>query len=155
EGDKQFSPFYDNHIIRGMKGKEAEAEVDQLVDMIFSREEVSRFICRKLYRFFVYHQIDEPTEEHVIGELAKLFRKKNYEIKPVLEALLTSQHFFDAANYGGVIKSPVDLTVGLCREFHVPFPPASEYVDQYGLWEQVRNQTAALQQNIGDPPNVA
>jgi uncharacterized protein (DUF1800 family) len=153
--DKQFSPFYDNHVIKGMKGKEAETEVDQLIDLIFSREEVSKFICRKLYRFFVYHDIDEPTERNVIAPLAALFRKKNYEIRPVLQALLTSQHFFDPGNYGGMIKSPVDLTVGLCREFHVPFPAAAEYVDQYGFWEQVRGQAAAMQQNIGDPPNVA
>jgi uncharacterized protein (DUF1800 family) len=155
QGDKQFSAFYDNHLIPGMKGKEAEAEVDQLIDMILSREEVSKFICRKLYRFFVYHDIDESTERNVIAPLAKLFRKKGYEIRPVLETLLGSQHFFDAANYGGMIKSPVDFIVGLCREFKVPFPVATEYVDQYGLWEQVRNQAAAMQQNIGDPPNVA
>ncbi|GGA83608.1 hypothetical protein GCM10011511_03400 [Puia dinghuensis] len=155
EGDKQFSAFYDNHIIHGMKGKEAEGEVDQLIDMIFSRDEVSKFFCRKLYRFFVYHTIDEPTEQNVIEPLAKMLRKKDYEVVPVLEALLTSQHFFDAANYGGMIKPPVDFTVGLCREFNVPFPAASEYVDQYGFLEQVRNQAAGLQQNIGDPPNVA
>jgi uncharacterized protein (DUF1800 family) len=153
--DKTFSAFYDNQVIRGMKGKEAEGEVDQLIDLILSREEVSKFICRKLYRFFVYHEIDETTEQTVIVPLAKLFRKKNYEIKPVLETLLSSRHFFDAANYGGMIKSPVDLTVGLCREFGVSFPAAAEYVDQYGLWEQVRNQAAGMQQNIGDPPNVA
>ncbi len=54
-----------------------------------------------------------------------------------------------------MIKSPVDLTVGLCGSFKCLFPAASGYVDQYGLWEQVRNQAAGMQQNIGDPPNVA
>ena len=154
-GDKQFSAFYGNQVIRGMKGKEAEGEVDQLIDLLFSREEVSKFICRKLYRFFVYHAIDDVTEEQVIVPLAKLFRKKDYEIRPVLEELLTSRHFFDAANYGGMIKSPVDLIVGCCREFHVTLPANSEYLDQYGFWEQLRNQAAGMQQNIGDPPNVA
>ncbi len=155
QGDKQFSAFYDNHVIKGMKGKEAEAEVDELVELIFSREEVSAFICRKLYRFFVYHTIDETTEQEVIKPLAALFRKKKYEIGPVLEELLMSRHFFDTANYGSMIKSPVDFTVGLCREFGLSFPNAQDCEEQYGLWEQVRNQAAALQQNIGDPPNVA
>jgi uncharacterized protein (DUF1800 family) len=155
EGDKQFSPFYGNQLVKGIKGKEATAELDQLLDMIFSREEVSRFICRKLYRYFVYHTIDETTEQNVIEPLAKLFRKKDYEIQPVLESLLSSRHFFDPANYGSMIKSPVDFTVGLCREFHIAFPDTSEFADQYGFWEQVRNQAAGLQQNIGDPPNVA
>jgi len=153
--DKQFSAFYDNRVIKGRKGMEGQQELDDLLDMIFSGEEVSRFICRKLYRFFVYHTIDDITEQNLIQPLATLFRKKNYEIRPVLEALLCSSHFFDPANYGGMIKSPVDFTVGLCREYNVSFPDASDYVDQYGLLEQVRNQATSLQQNIGDPPNVA
>jgi uncharacterized protein (DUF1800 family) len=155
EGDKQFSVFYDNRLIRGLKGAAAAFEIDQLLDMIFSCEEVSHFICRKLYRFFVYHSIDEETEHNVIRPLAALFRKKDYDIRPILEELLTSRHFFDPANYGSMIKSPVDFTVGLCREFNVAFPDAGQYADLYGFWEQVRNQAAGLQQNIGDPPNVA
>ncbi|HTI11553.1 MAG TPA: DUF1800 domain-containing protein [Puia sp.] len=155
EGDKQFSAFYDHRLIKGIKGKEARAELDELLDMIFAREEVSRFICRKLYRFFVYHTIDETTEKNVIEPLATLFRKKDYEIRPVLEVLFESRHFFDPANYGSMIKSPLDFTVGLCREFDLIFPAGADYPDQYGFWEQIRNQAAGLQQNIGDPPNVA
>jgi len=153
--DKQFSAFYDHRVIKGVKGKEATVELDELLDMIFDRGEVSLFICRKLYRFFVYHTIDATTEKNVIEPLAALFRKKNYEISPVLETLFRSRHFFDPAIYGSMIKSPVDFTVGLCREFNIVFPDATEYTEQYGLWEQVRNQAAGLQQNIGDPPNVA
>jgi uncharacterized protein (DUF1800 family) len=155
EGDKQFSSFYGNTVIRGIKGKDAVAELDQMLDMIFASEEVSLFLCRKLYRFFVYHTIDDETEQQVIKPLAKLFRKKDYAIQPVLEELLCSRHFFDPANHGAMIKSPVDFTVGLCREFDVAFPDAGEYADLYGFWEQLRNQAAGLQQNIGDPPNVA
>ena len=155
ESDKQFSAFYDNHVIRGVHGPAAATELDQLLDMIFSREEVSRFICRKLYRFFVYHRIDDETEKNVIGPLAVLFRKHHYEIAPVLETLLSSRHFFDPVNYGSQIKSPVDFTVGCCREFDVVFPDKGQYMDVYGFWEQIRNQAAGLQQNIGDPPNVA
>ena len=155
ENDKQFSAFYDNHVIKGLKGKESEGEIDELVEMIFSRQEVSAFICRKLYRFFVYHTIDETTEREVIKPLAELFRKKNYEIAPVLEELFMSKHFFDPGNYGSMIKSPVDFAVGLCRQFDLSFPTAEDCEEQYGLWEQLRNQVAGLQQNIGDPPNVA
>ncbi|HSC38406.1 MAG TPA: DUF1800 domain-containing protein, partial [Chitinophagaceae bacterium] len=84
EGDKQFSAFYGNTIIKGRKGKDGEQEFDEMLDMIFAQEEVSRFICRKLYRFFVYHQVDDNAEKNVIEPLAKTFRKNNFEIKPVL-----------------------------------------------------------------------
>jgi uncharacterized protein (DUF1800 family) len=76
ENDKQFSDFYQNTTIKGRKGKEGEMELDDLLALIFSQPEVARFICRKLYRFFVYHNIDEETEKTIIEPLAELFRKK-------------------------------------------------------------------------------
>ncbi|MET0463099.1 MAG: DUF1800 domain-containing protein [Chitinophagaceae bacterium] len=155
EGDKQFSAFYNNTIIKGKKGPAGAEETDDLLNMIFAQQEVSRFICRKLYRFFVYHSIDAATEKNVIEPLAAIFRKNDYEIKPVLEALLSSKHFFDPANFNAVIKSPLDFTIGLCREYRISFPETKNFVEQYGVWEHVRNQASAMQQNIGDPPNVA
>lgn len=155
ETDKQFSSFYNNTIIKGRKGKDGEQELDDLLNMIFSQEEVSKFICRKLYRFFVYHSIDDNAEKNIIEPLAKTFRKKNYEIKPVLTQLFSSRHFFDDNNKGCIIKNPVDFTVGLCREYNVQFPNTNEYVDVYAFCLTLQQQTALMQQNIGDPPNVA
>ena len=36
-----------------------EQEYKDLIDVVFEQEEASRFICRKLYRWFVYYEIDE------------------------------------------------------------------------------------------------
>jgi len=155
ETDKQFSAFYNNQVIKGRKGKEGEMELDEMLDLIFQQPEVARFICRKLYRFFVYHQIDEVTEKTIIEPLAHIFRQNNYEIKPVLEKLFISRHFFDMGNRGGIIKSPVDFAVGLCREYSIPFPADDSYVDQYGFWLNIQQTASQMQQNIGDPPNVA
>ncbi len=155
ETDKQFSAFYNNTIIKGRKGKEGEQELDDMLDMIFQQEEVSKFICRKLYRYFVYYKIDDGVEKNIIVPLAKTFRKSNYEIKPVLNELLSSQHFFDAANSGSIIKNPVDFCVGLCREFNVVFPDDTDIVSQYNLWNTLQTNASQMQMNIGDPPNVA
>ena len=153
--DKQFSSFYNNTVIKGLKDKEAAAELNAMIDMILEQEEVSRFICRKLYRFFVYHDIDDDTEKNIIEPLAKTFRKSKYEIKPVLKQLLSSRHFFDTNNRGALIKSPIDFCVGLCREYGIQFPGDDDYVNQYAQWYNVQNTANQLQQNIGDPPNVA
>ena len=155
DADKQFSSFYNNTIITGRKGKDGEQELDDMLNMIFAQDEASKFICRKLYRFFVYHTIDEQTEKNIIQPLAKTFRENNYEIKPVLKQLLHSRHFFDVANYGSVIKSPIDFCVGLCREYNIQFPGNDNYVDQYAFWLNIQQSAAYMQQNIGDPPNVA
>ncbi len=153
--DKTFSEFYQNTTIKGRRGPEGEQELDELLAMIFAQQEVARFICRKLYRFFIYHQIDAETDRAIIQPLAETFRKSNYEIKPVLRELLSSRHFFESDNRGAIIKSPLDYTVGLCREFGVTFPETTNYADVYTLWLTIQNQAAAMQQNIGDPPDVA
>jgi uncharacterized protein (DUF1800 family) len=153
--NKQFSAFYSNKVITGKTLAAGATELDDMLDMIFGTDECALFICRKLYRFFVYYVIDDATEANVIGPLAAIFRSNNYEIKPVLKALFTSQHFFDPLNFGCVIKSPIDLHVGVCREFGMVFPADADYVNAYYMWDYIRTQSANISQNIGDPPNVA
>jgi uncharacterized protein (DUF1800 family) len=153
--NKQFSSFYNNTVIVGKTGNDGALELDAMLDMLFKQNEAALFICRKLYRFFVYYDIDAATETNVIAPMAAIFRSSNYEIKPVLKALFTSTHFFDAVNHGCMIKSPIDFTVGMCREFNMQFPPATDYVNQYYMFDYIRTQASNLQQNIGDPPNVA
>ncbi|HEV8286312.1 MAG TPA: DUF1800 domain-containing protein [Chitinophagaceae bacterium] len=154
--NKQFSSFYNDTVITGRTGTAGANETDDLLTMIFNKNEVSKFICRKLYRWFIYYNIDATAEANVIEPLATIFRNNNYEIKPVLNSLLKSEHFFDMANQGCQIKSPVDQVVGCLREFSVAFPnPVSEYSDAYGMWNYIRNWFASMAQDVGDPPNVS
>jgi uncharacterized protein (DUF1800 family) len=155
--NKQFSAFYNNTVITGRTGPTAGGlELDDLLTMLFSINDPSLHICRKLYRWFVYYEIDAATELNVIAPLAQIFRTNNYEIKPVLAALLKSEHFFDVLNQGCLIKSPVDIIVGLSREFSVAFPPvATDYAGAYNTWFLLNSLAFVFQQYIGDPPNVA
>ena len=153
--DKQFSAFYNYTLISGLSGTGAVSELDDLLNMIFAKDEVSLFICRKLYRYFVYYEIDAATEQNVIVPLAAVFRSNNYEIVPVLDVLFRSEHFFDVLNQGCLIKNPIDFSVGFCREFNVVFPDSSNLSGQYGCWDKVRSAASGMQQDVGDPPNVA
>ncbi len=96
-GSKTFSSFYGGTTITGRSDANAgDTELDELLNMIFNkRVEVSEFMVRKLYRFFVYYTIDANTETNVIKPLAQLFRDSNWEVKPVLARLFKSEHFFD------------------------------------------------------------
>ncbi|MDZ7936730.1 MAG: DUF1800 domain-containing protein [Emticicia sp.] len=155
-GDKKFSAFYNNTIIKGGNTAAAERELDDMLTMIFAVEEVSKFICREFYQFFVYYDITPTVEKDIIEPLAKIFRDNKYEIKPVLEALFKSQHFFDANVYGAMIKSPLDLIIGTVREFNVAFPSPKDFLQEYyNLFGELVRQGEIMQQNIGDPPNVA
>lgn len=123
--------------------------------MLFAVDEASLFLCRRLYTWFIYYLITPEVEEAVIRPLAKMLRDNNYEVKPVLRALLGSEHFFDAMNRGCQIKSPVDMLIGMLRQTNVVFPPSDQYVTSYGLWNQLVSYLTNMQQNLGDPPDVS
>ncbi len=153
---KQFSAFYNNTIIQGKTGPTGgEEELDALMDMVFATDEVAKYLCRRIYRWFIYYDIDSTVESTIITPLANILRSNNYEILPVLNTLLKSEHFFDVLAKGCQIKSPVDLVVGLCREFAVTFQSPTDYITNYGMYNYLVNWVSNLQQNIGDPPDVS
>lgn len=90
-------------------------EYKNVVDLIFQQEEVSRFICRKLYRYFVYYKIDAAVEAQIIEPMAQTLRDNNYVIAPALQQLLGSQHFYDISLAGDMIKTPLDIVHGVFR----------------------------------------
>jgi uncharacterized protein (DUF1800 family) len=153
--DKTFSSFFNDTKITGKSGANGADEVDDLLDMIFMQDEVAKYVVRRLYRWFVYYDIDQATEDNVIDPLAKIFRDNAYDIKPVLKALFTSEHFFDTANFGCLIKSPIDYAVGLSRQFYLDFPDSSQVEDQYYYWNLIWQVAFIQQQDLGDPPSVA
>ncbi|MCG2616437.1 DUF1800 domain-containing protein [Terrimonas sp. NA20] len=152
---KTFSSYYNNTVIPGRTGADGALETDDLISMLFAKQETSKYICRCIYRWFVYYKIDAAAEANVIVPLSIIFRSNNYEIKPVLEALFKSEHFFDVLNQGCLIKSPVDHVIGCMREFNVVFPAVADYTDAYGMWSFIRSFMQAMGQNIGDPPDVS
>lgn len=103
-------------------------EITQFIDLIYNQPETSRHICRKLYRFFVYHQIDENLQNTLIQDLADIFEANQFKIQPVLEALFTSTEFYEGATersddkFGALIKSPIDLTIGFIKNFDITLP---------------------------------
>ena len=146
EGIKTFSSRLNNGVVTPdadllVGGNPTEEsvldEIDQFVELIFEQPETSRHICRELYRFFVYHQIDETLQNDIIQEMADVLEANDYKIQPVLEALFTSEHFYEAEvgetdnNFGSIIKSPLDLVVGFMRNFSISLPAYAEDLEAY------------------------
>ena len=153
--DKQFSAFYNNVVISGQTGQNGKQELDELIDMLLDNDEAAKFLCRKLYRFFVSDHIDVTVEENIIIPLAELFRNNNYEIRPVVETLIGSQHFFDVLTRGGMIKSPLDMILGIFREFEAQLPSSEFLSERLTVTNTINYLGIIMQQDIGDPPNVA
>lgn len=154
--NKEFSSFYGNKIITGFSGANGANEVDALLDMIFSQEEMSKHICRKIYRFFIYYKIDSVVENAIITPLAQIFRNNNYDIQPVLAALFKSKHFYDLIYSSAcIIKSPLDFVIDLCNEYGVVFPSIADSEATYAVWQSLQFEAAEMQQELGAIPEVA
>lgn len=153
--DKIFSSAYGNTVVKGRGGTDGASEVDDLIGLIFSRTETARHICRKLYRFFVYYVIDDDVENGVIRPLAELLVASGWSIRPVVERLLKSAHFFDAANRGCFIKTPLDLVVGSLRTLGSTLPDATDLALRYQVWLSLQDQCANMQMELLSPPDVA
>jgi uncharacterized protein (DUF1800 family) len=151
---KRFSAFFNNTSIANTGA----GELDLFIDMIFSKSKVvSEYICRRLYRFFVYYDIDANIEANIIIPLAQHFVANNWNILPVLDKLFKSEHFFDMANRGVYIKSPLDVIVGTMRTFKLNYnvSDTSNYEAQYDLWNQFNYAMYDMQRGMGIVPNVA
>ncbi len=129
-GTKTFSSKFQNTTIQGASNNAGMwAELDAFVNMVFAQPEVARLFCRRIYRFFVSRHITPEIESDIIEPLAQTFRNSGYEIKPVLEKLLQSQHFYDEDDaetgdeiIGGMIRSPLEATLQMLSFFGIPVP---------------------------------
>ena len=149
-GIKTLSARFDQAVIEN----EGEVEYKTLIDLIFTRRETARYICRKLYRWFVYHIIDPQTEDLVIEPMADLLIQHDFEIQPVLSILLSSQHFYDANTIGCLIKNPLDFLFSTVKNLEIKLP--EEDLNLYYKSLLVLFDLAKLlQMSYGDPPSVA
>lgn len=152
-GTKTFSSFYGNTSISGSTNPDQ--ELDALMNMLFNTTEAARFICRKLYKWFVYYDISDATETDVIIPMAEVLKTNNYDVKPALEILLKSEHFFDTLNQACYIKNPYDIIAGTLREFNVSFPAYTNYTTGYPLFFSIFRNAADMQQELFQPPDVS
>lgn len=152
---KQFSSAFQNTTIN----PSGENEYKELINMIFNHEQASKFIIRKLYRWFVYYRIDEEVETNIIEPLSELFRQNNFDISVVLKKLLKSEHFFNSV--GVQIKNPVDYTIGLVKNLETNMPTRNnpqlpDYSNEYIAWYYYGLGPLSDQQlDLFDPPSVA
>lgn len=157
--DKQFSAFFNNTVIQGQSGTGGgTTEINALLDMIFAKEEVSLHVARKLYHFFVHGEITATVETDVIQPLAQVFRDNASapdQMRIVLQALLTSDHFFSMDVRACMISGPADFIIGTLRELEMPMPDATRFEAQYHIWKDIFSLLYLTGQGISEPPNVA
>ena len=108
--------YFPNRHQEGPKtifGQTGEFVGDDVVRLLLEKPETSRLVCSKLWDCFAY----PDPEKEIVDRLVAVFTKNNFEIKPVLRAIATSPEFWSERSLRTKVKSPVDFTVALARQF--------------------------------------
>ena len=140
QGELVLRKFNHDFGVKYFFGHSGRYDGDDIIDLILEEKQCARFICRKVYKYFVNDIIDEDHVE----ELASVFYQ-DYNIEQLMRHLFLSDWFYDSKNIGTKIKSPLDFMVGLCRTVPITFHSDKDVLKIQKL----------LGQTLLNPPNVA
>lgn len=143
KGDSYEFVFRERDHDDGLKtfmGQTGNFDGGDIIDIILKQKQTSIYLCRKFYKFFVNETIDEQR----VTELADYYYNSNYDTGKLLRKLFTEDWFYDEANVGANIKSPVEFIVGFSKSFGI-MPPDNALL----------KLQRALGQILFYPPNVA
>lgn len=147
--DKQLSNRFNNVVIQDG----GEDEYKNVIGIILQQDETARYICKRLYIWFVGSNIDTNVESNVIEPMAALMRDNNYDVKPVLEALLKSEHFYDASIRGCMMNHPIDFFFKLFNSFEIIIP--DNILSKYRVWTGIYRKLLTLDMVVLSHPSVA
>lgn len=134
---RKFHHDYQNKTFFGETGR---FYGDDIIDIILKQKQCARFVCGKIYRYFVN---DTINDQH-IEELTSIFYE-DYNIENLMRYIFMSDWFYDNENKGVKIKSPMEVLVGLRRTVSVQFEGSKDLLKIQKLLGQI----------LLNPPNVA
>lgn len=147
--EKQLSHRFNNVKI----ANSAANEYKNVIDIIFLKREAATFICKKLYRYFVYYKVSQDIETAIVEGLADVLIANKFEIAPVLRTLFESEHFYTEEAYGCLIRMPYEFIFNTVKTMKMPVPAG--ITDKYNFFLDVYRSTTGMQQVYFDIPSVA
>ena len=142
----EFRPDDHDYSEKTFLGERGNFDGEDVIDVIVRQPATARFVCTRLYQFFVADEVDEAGEA-LIDKLARTYFDSGYEIGAVLRDLFNSEHFKSAAVRFRRVKSPAELVAGTLRTAR-PFPRPSVEMFQVAL------ATNYMGQELLNPPSV-
>ncbi len=121
-------------------GWEGYFNYEDIIDIIYTKKETAESFCRKFYDEFVYYK---PNEDYV-KELSDVMMSNNYDVKPVLSAMLKSEFFHSKDIRAAKIKSPIELLIGSVKKLNI-----DDASDKF-----IKRSSTLLQQILFNPPDV-
>ena len=141
DGEFTMRKFFHDYGQKTFMGKTGNFSGEDILNMLLEKKDTAHFLSNKLYKYLV-NEIPDPAH---VNAMADVLFSSNYEIKPLLEFVFNADWFYSDKNTGNLVKSPIDLLVGLSRQFYIT----------YDRPEVLLQFQKVLGQVLFYPPNVA
>src|SRR3989304_737112 len=92
-------------------GRTGNLDGGDIINVIFEQPATLRFLPRRLFEYFAYLR----PEESLVEEMAEVFRHNQFQVAPLVRAILSSQAFYSPQAMRSQVKSPAQLVVGTAR----------------------------------------
>ncbi len=92
-------------------GRTGNHDGGDIINIIFEQPAAARWVPRRLFEYFGYLR----PEDSLVDEMADLFRRRNFEVGPLVRAILSSGAFYSPKAMRTQVKSPAQLVVGTAR----------------------------------------
>ena len=124
---------------------------DDVIDNLFNEKGdlIAKFIVEKIYRNFVHP--DLPNDPSIINGLADTFLNSDFELVPMLKELFKSEHFFDEASIGVLIKGPIEHIMTLHKKSNFSDFSFTDVTENRRYYNNING----LGQVLFSPPDVA
>lgn len=121
-------------------GKTGNFSGEDIIAIILEQKQCAKYICGKIYRYFV----NDTINENHVNAMAQVFYK-DYNIDSLMRFMLISNWFYENENIGSKIKSPIEFLVGIKTLVPTKFKNPKQLLFIQKL----------LGQTLLNPPNVA
>ena len=92
-------------------GRTGNLDGTDIINIVFEQPATLRFLPRRLFEYFAYLR----PEESLVEEMAEVFRHNQFQVAPLVRAILSSQAFYSPQAMRSQVKSPAQLVVGTAR----------------------------------------
>lgn len=136
----RFAPHQHDRTVKNFMDHTGPLSGDDVIDILIRKPACAQFVGKKLWRFFV---TDDPSPS-IVQLVAETIRAHNFEIRPVLREIFSSEEFYSGGANFSQIKSPLQYIVQTSKLLEAPLPSAVV----------AQNAMRQMGQILFAPPNV-
>lgn len=111
----RFRPILHDDGVKSVLGVTGNLKGEDVISILAKRQETSEYIPKKMWEWFAYL---EP-ESKIVSKLSEVYRSAEGDIKVLLRTIVQMDEFWSHKCVRKQVKSPVDFTIALCRQFGI------------------------------------